>query len=88
VTVDHERTERRASYGRAAVAAGTPDLGQNGEGLEGVKTDAVDAVANILLYVASETTRVTPDIDIVEMIATSVLDSATTHFRAELRGYE
>jgi hypothetical protein len=81
--------ERRASFGRAAVDVGTPDVGKNGADLDGVRTDVVDTIANALHYLAIETLRVKPgDVETAEMVAMSALDGASIHFRAELRGDE
>jgi hypothetical protein len=79
---------RRAAHGRAAVAAGTPDYGQNGDDLDGVLTDAGDAVANVLHLVAQEVARLLPDADVdaVEVLTLTVCDKARLHFAAELRG--
>jgi hypothetical protein len=40
-------------YGLAAVEAGAPDF-PDGEGLEAAQTGAVDAIANVLHYLANE----------------------------------
>jgi hypothetical protein len=62
----------RATFGEAAIDAGTPDFGQND-----ARTDAVDAIANILHHLIYEH-GLSPD------EAVEVFDSAETHFRAEL----
>jgi hypothetical protein len=86
---DVVNNDRRASWGRAAVDVGSPDVGKNGADLDGVRTDAVDAIANILHHVAIETLRVKPgDVETAEMVALSALDGAGLHFRAELRGFD
>jgi hypothetical protein len=64
-------TKRSAEFGQAAVDAGTPDRGQNDE-----RTDATDAVANILHYLAS----------VGEPEPADILSSAATHFFAEKEG--
>jgi len=64
-------TKRSASFGRAAIDAGTPDRGQNDE-----RTDATDAVTNILHYLAS----------VGEEEPADILSSAATHFFAEKEG--
>jgi hypothetical protein len=76
------RDESRASWGRAAIRAGTPDHGRNGEGLEGLTTDAVDAVTNVLhaVALAAEGEYGAPA---ATVLARHVLDSARTHFDAE-----
>lgn len=63
--------KRSAEFGRAAVDAGTPDRGQNDD-----RTDATDAVANILHYLQS----------IGEEEPADILSSAATHFFAEKQG--
>jgi len=40
--------KQRANYGRCALNAGTPDVGQNGSDLIGVTRDAGDTIANVL----------------------------------------
>ena len=67
---------RRAANGRAAIRAGTPDYGCNGDGMEGLRTDASDAIANILhaVYAASD--------DMAEV--EHVLEWARYHFHAEI----
>jgi hypothetical protein len=65
----------RGVFGAAAIEAGTPDFGSNGEGFEGASTDAVDAIANILHHLAYEF----PDED-----AEVVVESALEHFRHEI----
>lgn len=64
-------TKRSASFGRAAIDAGTPDRGQNDE-----RTDATDAVTNILHYLAT----------VGEEEPAAILSSAATHFFAEKEG--
>jgi len=63
--------QRCADFGKAAVDAGTPDRGQDDE-----RTDAIDAVANILHYLDS----------IGEEEPTAILASAATHFFADKEG--
>ena len=46
------RSDNRARLGEAAVVAGTPGLGRNGDGLDGVRADAADAIVNILHHLA------------------------------------
>jgi hypothetical protein len=58
----------RARFGRAAVDVGTPDRGKNDE-----RTDAVDAVANILHWLNHN--AIDP---------AAVLESASRHFLAEV----
>ncbi len=58
----------RAQFGRAAVDVGTPDRGENDQ-----RTDAVDAVANILHWLNDN------GIDQI-----TVLESASGHFLAEV----
>jgi hypothetical protein len=89
--------DRRAAYGGAAVVAGTPDFGKNGHDLDGARTDAVDAIANILHHLADTFGHRTLEsgalvgadeqavLDVQEEFALSALDSARIHFRAELR---
>lgn len=43
-----EQRARRVLHGGAAVRAGTPDYGQNGNDGAGRATDAGDAIANVL----------------------------------------
>jgi hypothetical protein len=62
---------RRAHYGKAAVEAGTPDRGQNDE-----RTDAIDAVANILHHLD----------DLGEEDPPAILASAVTHYYSEKEG--
>ncbi len=56
-----------AQFGRAALDVGTPDRGENDE-----RTDAVDAIANIMHWLAA-----------LEIDPASVLDSAARHFLTE-----
>lgn len=58
-------------YGLAAIEAGAPDY-PDGETIEAAQTGAVDAIANVLLYLES----VGGDTD-------AALRSATSHFDAE-----
>lgn len=58
----------RAQFGRAAVDLGTPDRGLNDE-----RTDAVDAVANIMHWLHG-----------LGIDPTDALDSARRHFLAEI----
>lgn len=60
--------EARAEFGRAAVDLGTPDRGLNDD-----RTDAVDAIANILHWIHG-----------IGVDPHSALQSATRHFEAEL----
>ena len=89
---------RRAISGAAAVAAGTPDLGKNGADLVGVRTDASDAITNILHHLADAFARqalegemkVAPAdapalTDLAEAFALAALDQARSHFTTELR---
>jgi hypothetical protein len=62
----------RAHFGRAALEAGTPDHGLNGEGTDGCRTDATDTIANVLHWLHHR------GIDPVPVLA-----SAERHFRAE-----
>lgn len=64
-------SKRSAQFGKAAVDAGTPDRGQNDE-----RTDAIDAVANILHYLD----------DCGEEDPAAILASAATHYFAERSG--
>ena len=59
---------RRAAFGKAAVDAGTPDRGQNDN-----RTDAIDAVANILHWLRS----------VDEPDPAAILNSAATQFLVE-----
>lgn len=80
----------RARFGLAAIAAGTPDHGKNGDDLVGVLTDAGDTVANVLHRVAEVVVGALPaaDVDAVEAVTLTVFDKARLHFCAELRGEE
>jgi hypothetical protein len=62
---------RSAQYGKAAVDAGTPDRGQDDE-----RTDAIDAVANILHHLDG----------LGEEDPPAILASAVTHYYAEKEG--
>jgi hypothetical protein len=62
---------RCAHYGKAAVDAGTPDRGQNDE-----RTDAIDAVANILHHLDG----------LGEEDPPAILASAVTHYYSEKEG--
>ncbi|HEY2333625.1 MAG TPA: hypothetical protein VGH58_01285 [Solirubrobacterales bacterium] len=62
---------RSAQFGKAVVDVGTPDRGQNDE-----RTDAIDAVANVLHYLDS----------VGEEDPTAILASAVTHYYAEKEG--
>jgi hypothetical protein len=64
--------EVRAEFGRAAVDVGTPDRGLNDN-----RTDAIDAIANILHWL----TRL--DLD-----PRACLESATGHYEAEVETFE
>jgi hypothetical protein len=61
------RVEVLVEFGRAAADAGTPD-----RGLDGLRSDAVDTIANVLHWVARS--GVEPR---------AVVESACRHFRAE-----
>jgi hypothetical protein len=61
------------AYGQAAIEAGTPDYGQNGHGLGGLRTDAVDTIANVLHLLAFN----------LDDDPQSVLASALRHHLAE-----
>lgn len=80
-----DENARRAAFGGAAIAAGTPDFGHND-----LLTDAGDAIANILLHLALAL-KVPDDVDeavkldLQESYALSALDKAQLHFRPELR---
>lgn len=76
--------EERGLYGAAAVEAGSPDHGQNGDDFDGAYTDAGDAIANILHHLF----QVNPDqsLDEREAAALGVLERGRLHFTAELRG--
>jgi hypothetical protein len=48
-------TKRKAAQtGKDAVMVGSPDYGHNGDDLEGILTDAGDAITNILHWIESE----------------------------------
>lgn len=78
---------RRASYGRAAVAVGTPHAGHNGEDLSGFHIDSADAIACILHAVAERAER---DLEMgpggAALVAFSVLESAREEFDAARAG--
>ena len=44
----------RYRFGRAAVQFGTPDIGANGDDIEGQESDLTDTLANIMHYCHSE----------------------------------
>ncbi len=82
-----QSNEERAGYGYAALEAGTSDRGQNSsyEGdPAGVRTDAVDTIANVLHHLFQACAETS--LDARELFALSALDAASVHFRAELRG--
>lgn len=56
-----------AEFGRAALDAGTPD-----RGLDGDRSDAVDTIANVLHWAAENGLR-----------PREIVESACRHFRAE-----
>lgn len=62
---------RCAQFGKAAVDAGTPDRGQDDE-----RTNAIDAVANVLHHLDS----------LGEEDPPAILASAVTHYYAEKEG--
>ncbi len=64
-------TKRSAELGRAAVDAGAPNRGQRDE-----RTDATDAVTNILHHLSAASEEEPADI----------LSSAATHFFADKEG--
>ena len=66
----------RAVYGAAAIAVGSPDVGRND-----TMTDAVDAIANILLAVhaACDTDRSARE---------ALVEEAVNHVNAELTPWE
>lgn len=63
----------RAEHGRRAVKVGTPDYGMNGTDADGLHTDVVDTLANLMHYCAEEA-----------IAFGSALDDARMHFTAEL----
>jgi hypothetical protein len=63
--------------------AGAPDYGRNGPDQEGARTDAGDAIANILHHLFATSTE--QSLDAREVFALSALDTARGHFTAELR---
>jgi hypothetical protein len=65
-------TRRYATFGEAAVDAGTPDRGMNGDGLDADRTDAIDTIANVLHWLNAR------GID-----ADCATGAALAHFRAE-----
>jgi hypothetical protein len=69
------RDERRAADGLAGIKAGTPDYGKNGDGIDGIETDAADAIANIMHRVK----QTSGDVDLV-------VDRARMNFLAEVNG--
>ena len=64
--------EARAEFGRAAVDLGTPDRGQNDD-----RTDAVDAVANVMHWLQA-----------LDLDPRACLEAATHHFEAEVETVE
>jgi membrane-bound lytic murein transglycosylase B len=73
-------SKTRAAFGAAAVEAGTPDHGMNGDDIDGTITDAADAIANILHHVAWESGA-----DYVLAVSTA-LERAQLQFDAEIHG--
>lgn len=67
----------KAAYGNAAIEAGAADFGRQDE-----RTDAVDAIANILHYVGQYENG---GRGMTEEQARGVLDSALMHYLAEIQ---
>lgn len=67
-------TKTRAAIGEAAAEVGSIDFGQNGDDDLGVATDAADAIANILHWVAQHDGE--PEL---------VLANARMNYQAEIR---
>jgi hypothetical protein len=76
----------RAASGRAAIAAGTPDFGLNGDDLDAVTIDATDTIANVLHAVAQRAEMDGLSADDATAQAAGVLGSARMHFDAEREG--
>jgi hypothetical protein len=79
--------DERAAYGNRAIEAGTPDLGQNGDDHNGRRTDAIDAITNIMHAIAKTAEATGTQIQWgPESFAITMLDSARMHFEAERTG--
>jgi hypothetical protein len=73
-----------ADLGQAAVKTGATVHGLNRDGHDGARTDAGDAIANILHWLFA----ISPEesLDARETFALGALETARRHFTAELRG--
>lgn len=79
--------EDRAEWGQRAIAAGTVDYGANGDDLDGLFTDAGDAITNILHKLALAAGSEMNDEEAAHF-ARDVLRRAELHFSAEITGDE